>query len=540
MRPCAEHDDLGCPMTRINRVDGQGPVPCDIMLIGEAPGKTEDRKGIPFCGKSGSELTHLYLGKCASVARENVYITNLVKCLDGASSIKTTAGWKRINYIYRHRSSNFSVYCVDGDGIIRTGRVLNATRALLGNRKLYRVSPAFGKKSPRGLVGATFTEDHLLLTTFGWKRVDELAPSDRVHKGAYRPSNRTMGVFAGMLLGDSHLDRGSSAVTTTHSINQLDYLEYKQSLVGGDEIKVREITVREKPYIIAKSRNSDFRVWFREFYGNVYPTGVKQITHELLSYFTLESLAILFMDDGYMRFQPTRAPQAEIAVCAFSVDSIKRLVTQINLLGVNCYAITSRKYPRIYFGKDGSKQLSTAIAPYVPACMEYKLLTEHRGGVKIAQIVGTTPLYSKVTVTPTDAKSKWVYDIEVEKYHNFITHAGVAHNCRTNEKDRDPSAGEWGACSHLLTAELHAGKPRFVGSIGSFATQWFWGLSGGCAMEKVHGFGYQHPLGFLVMPLYHPAFGLHSTAMMRHIMEDFERFGKMVRGDESVMWRARI
>ena len=80
MRLCAEHDDLGCPMTRINRVDGKGPVPCDIMLIGEAPGQTEDKKGIPFCGKSGSELTHLYLAKCARIDRKNIYVTNLVKC----------------------------------------------------------------------------------------------------------------------------------------------------------------------------------------------------------------------------------------------------------------------------------------------------------------------------------------------------------------------------------------------------------------------------------------------------------------------------
>ncbi len=80
MRPCPEHDELGCPMTRINRVDGDGPVPCDIMLIGEAPGKTEDKKGKPFCGKSGSELTHLYLAKCANIARRNVRVDNLVKC----------------------------------------------------------------------------------------------------------------------------------------------------------------------------------------------------------------------------------------------------------------------------------------------------------------------------------------------------------------------------------------------------------------------------------------------------------------------------
>ena len=80
MRTCKEHDELGCPMTRINRVDGEGPTPCSIMLIGEAPGKSEDKGGRPFVGKSGSELTHLYLGKCARMDRKNIYITNLVKC----------------------------------------------------------------------------------------------------------------------------------------------------------------------------------------------------------------------------------------------------------------------------------------------------------------------------------------------------------------------------------------------------------------------------------------------------------------------------
>jgi len=80
MRPCPDHDRLGCPMERVNRVNGEGPVPCRIMLIGEAPGKNEDAKGHPFIGKSGSELTYLYLAKCANIDRRNVYVTDLIKC----------------------------------------------------------------------------------------------------------------------------------------------------------------------------------------------------------------------------------------------------------------------------------------------------------------------------------------------------------------------------------------------------------------------------------------------------------------------------
>jgi len=115
--------------------------------------------------------------------------------------------------------------------------------------------------------------------------------------------------------------------------------------------------------------------------------------------------------------------------------------------------------------------------------------------------------------------------------------------CRTNEKDRDPTVGEINACSQLLHAELLRVKPRFIGMIGRLATQWLYGGATKISMEKMHGFGYvlgsDYYSGAMVMPLYHPAFGLHNTAMMRWIMEDWTRFGKMVRGDKSVMWRAR-
>jgi len=111
--------------------------------------------------------------------------------------------------------------------------------------------------------------------------------------------------------------------------------------------------------------------------------------------------------------------------------------------------------------------------------------------------------------------------------------------CRTNEKDRDPNVGEIEACSQLLFRELQAVMPHYVGTVGRLATQWLL-EDDSIKMEKVHGFGYSFHTGdALVMPLYHPAFGLHNTTMIRHIMEDWTRFGKMVRGDESVMWRER-
>lgn len=40
-------------------IQPEGPIPCKIMLIGEAPGETEERLGRPFVGSSGSELDRM-------------------------------------------------------------------------------------------------------------------------------------------------------------------------------------------------------------------------------------------------------------------------------------------------------------------------------------------------------------------------------------------------------------------------------------------------------------------------------------------------
>ena len=48
-----------------------------ILLIGEAPGVTEDEKGIPFCGESGILLDKM-LNTIGLDRKKNIYITNTV------------------------------------------------------------------------------------------------------------------------------------------------------------------------------------------------------------------------------------------------------------------------------------------------------------------------------------------------------------------------------------------------------------------------------------------------------------------------------
>jgi uracil-DNA glycosylase family 4 len=64
--------------TRTNAVPGKGSFNSDVMFVGEAPGKNEDLHGEPFIGVAGKKLTAAL--ENAGVSRDEVYITNTVKC----------------------------------------------------------------------------------------------------------------------------------------------------------------------------------------------------------------------------------------------------------------------------------------------------------------------------------------------------------------------------------------------------------------------------------------------------------------------------
>jgi uracil-DNA glycosylase family 4 len=58
-------------------VPGEGDPDADIMIVGEAPGASEDKQGRPFVGRAGKLLDELLAE--AGLERSDVYITNVVK-----------------------------------------------------------------------------------------------------------------------------------------------------------------------------------------------------------------------------------------------------------------------------------------------------------------------------------------------------------------------------------------------------------------------------------------------------------------------------
>lgn len=74
------HQCQKCPLgqNRKKIVFGTGNPNADIMLIGEAPGATEDEMGLPFVGEAGQLLDNILAA--IDLSREQVYICNILKC----------------------------------------------------------------------------------------------------------------------------------------------------------------------------------------------------------------------------------------------------------------------------------------------------------------------------------------------------------------------------------------------------------------------------------------------------------------------------
>jgi DNA polymerase len=73
-------DCVRCPLSRnrIQVVPGTGNPDARLMLVGEAPGASEDEGGRPFIGRAGRILDTAL--EESSLSRETIWIANTVRC----------------------------------------------------------------------------------------------------------------------------------------------------------------------------------------------------------------------------------------------------------------------------------------------------------------------------------------------------------------------------------------------------------------------------------------------------------------------------
>ena len=70
--------DCSLHQSRTQTVFGVGNHSADLMIVGEAPGAEEDRRGEPFVGRAGHLLDEML--RAVRLSRERVFIANILKC----------------------------------------------------------------------------------------------------------------------------------------------------------------------------------------------------------------------------------------------------------------------------------------------------------------------------------------------------------------------------------------------------------------------------------------------------------------------------
>ena len=109
---------------RTKTVFGVGDEQARWMLVGEAPGAEEDRRGEPFVGRAGKLLDEIL--RAVGLGRESVYITNTVKCRPPGNRDPAPAEMGACRaYLDRQ------IELVDPDVIVAIGKV--AAQNLLGS-----------------------------------------------------------------------------------------------------------------------------------------------------------------------------------------------------------------------------------------------------------------------------------------------------------------------------------------------------------------------------------------------------------------------
>lgn len=88
-KKCQSCKSCALGATRTNMVFSDGnPETARIVLIGEAPGETEDLEGKPFVGRAG-QLLDEFLAEAGISRQEDLYIINTVKCRPPENRVPT-------------------------------------------------------------------------------------------------------------------------------------------------------------------------------------------------------------------------------------------------------------------------------------------------------------------------------------------------------------------------------------------------------------------------------------------------------------------
>jgi uracil-DNA glycosylase len=124
--------------TRQRVVVGSGPAVAGLVVVGEAPGRSEDEGGEPFVGRSGQLLVRL-IREELGLERSQYFITNAVKCrpphnrTPRAAEVATCRPWLEAQLAAHHPRALLAVGNVAARAVFGYVEGISRTHGRLGH-----------------------------------------------------------------------------------------------------------------------------------------------------------------------------------------------------------------------------------------------------------------------------------------------------------------------------------------------------------------------------------------------------------------------
>ncbi len=284
------------------------------------------------------------------------------------------------------------------------------------------------------------TPNHLIATRAGWRMAGELTPGDRVLMPLpHYLSEQQWQLVLGSLMGDGSISPKrdtrfgrsmKSRFRFGHGPRQDAYALWKASLLEGVPVT---ISPHAKGGLMVETTPLAELDELREavYFGNE-----KVFSWDYLKQLDPFALAIWYLDDGTFveRRLDGSAGHSEICVQAMEASSRQRVLSLLqDQFGVSCTIRYRAGKAVIILDRDGTEALHGLIAPYVPECMDYKLLRHHRGRYSLEveparrrEVLTPVPIRDIRVKPPTRSMRK--FDIEVEGHHTYLVDGVMVHN----------------------------------------------------------------------------------------------------------------
>lgn len=416
-----------------------------------------------YLDKFGSPIQFTLDEQFNEIVKSRYRDTFQYNCLPAYSKIITEDGIKSIKWIVDTKYSG-NVKSIDNDGRFVWNKVVNHWSKKNIDKKWVRIKLDGGVS--RGTKSELVcTDDHKILvakTPLDSELVYMEAKNSIGYWSVRDVSFRDITVYSadqisflvGSLLGDASITKSGQG-RISHKSSHLEYVKFKQNIFGGT-ISEKIATSFGKLYPISTLTlpNNSSTKYLRElmYLPSINGTFKKSVKN-ILDLIDERSLALWYMDDGHSPQPKKTTYNRYVQLCTdgFSLEDCK-LLTQLlkDKWNIDSDIRYCRKiYPRIVLNCENSDKFFSLIHKYIVPCMQYKLPEKYKNRFVLSDYKLHNKVYSLSKIkdikylkydwnkSSTRKYSSRLYDIEVDKTHNFIAENTVVHNCFSEgEKQR--------------------------------------------------------------------------------------------------------